>query len=296
MSRIGLMQEFAGWRKARAESAKSAARCRAQRSGRRGGHARRPARDRDRVARAPVSAEIERAVAEQIAEADLVVGTAMSAYRAGKTPQVDVIAGAGRSHRSVQPRHRRGDAVEARAHRARPLYRRRRRPVPGEPPDVSRLPFDETLLRDVEAQPEIRLARAQESAAATAADLARAAKHPDWSAELSYAVRGSSYSNMVSLMFSIDLPWSPGTRQDREYAARLEGARCRAGNAGDTVRMRTAEVESMRAEWEAARIQAAAHPRRHAAARRAAARGRARGVPRRHRSARGRARCPSCGP
>ena len=61
----------------------------------------------------------------------------------------------------------------------------------GDPPDLARLPFDAAALDDVDAQPEIRLARARETIAATEADLARASKVPDWSAELTYAVRGS---------------------------------------------------------------------------------------------------------
>ncbi len=92
--------------------------------------------------------------------------------------------------------------------------------------------------------------------AAAESDIARAAKLPDWSAEVSYAVRGPTYANMVSLMFSIDLPWSPGTRQEREYAARLKERDAAREMREDTLRMRRAEVESMRAEWEAARIQA----------------------------------------
>jgi outer membrane protein TolC len=121
---------------------------------------------------------------------------------------------------------------------------------------VARLPFDPARLADVEAQPEIRLARAQESIAATEADIARASKQPDWSAEVTYAVRGPTYANMVSLMFSIDLPWSTGTRQEREHAARLRELDAAREMREDTLRMRTAEVESMKAEWDAARTQA----------------------------------------
>jgi outer membrane protein TolC len=257
MSRIGLMQEFPGGEKRE---------LRAQRA----------LRDAERSAAAVevttlavkretatawlarrYAAEIERAIADQIAEAELAVVTANAAYRAGKTPQVDVIA----ARAAVIDLSNRATDAAMQSRRARIALARYigadADRLPGEPPDVSRLPFDETLLREVEEQPEIRLARAQESAAGTAADLARAAKHPDWSAELSYAVRGSSYSNMVSLMFSIDLPWSPGTRQDREYAARLKELDAAREMRVDTERMRTAEVESMRAEWEAARIQAA---------------------------------------
>jgi outer membrane protein TolC len=115
---------------------------------------------------------------------------------------------------------------------------------------------DDARLADVDAQPELKLARAQESIAATEAELAGAARLPDWSAEVSYAFRGSPYSNMVSLMFSIDLPWSPGTRQDREHAAKLKELDAARAMREDARRMRSAEVQSMLIEWQSARAQA----------------------------------------
>jgi outer membrane protein TolC len=60
---------------------------------------------------------------------------------------------------------------------------------------------------------------------------------------------------MVSLMFSIDLPWSAGTRQDREHAAKLRELDAARAMREDTQRMRTAEVEQMVAEWESAHAQ-----------------------------------------
>ena len=202
------------------------------------------------------AADAERIVADQIAEAELAVTTAMAAYRAGKGMQADVIM----VQTAVLELANRATEAALASKRARIALARyigadADRPV-GEAPDVARLPFDPARLADVEAQPEIRLARAQESIAATEADIARASKQPDWSAEVTYAVRGPTYANMVSLMFSIDLPWSTGTRQEREHAARLKELDAAREMREDTLRMRTAEVESMKAEWEAARTQA----------------------------------------
>jgi outer membrane protein TolC len=203
------------------------------------------------------AAEVERTIAEQIAEAELVVTTTSAAYRAGKAPQTDVIA----ARAAVIDLANRATEATLQARRARIALARyigasaAERPL-GDAPDVARLPFDAERLADVEAQPEIRVARAQESLAAADADIARAAKLPDWSAEVTYALRGSPNSNMVSLMFSIDLPWSAGTRQDREYAAKLKELDAAREMREDTLRMRTAEVAAMRAEWEAARTQA----------------------------------------
>ena len=203
------------------------------------------------------AAEAEHVIADQIAEAELAATTAAAAYRAGKTPQSEVIA----AQTAILDLRNRATEAAMQARRARIALARyigadADRPL-GDAPDVARLPFDPERLSDVDAQPEIRLVRAQESVAAAESDIARAARLPDWSAEVSYAVRGPTYANMVSLMFSIDLPWSQGTRQDREYAAKLKEQDAAREMREDTLRMRTAEVESMRVEWEAARIQAA---------------------------------------
>jgi outer membrane protein TolC len=201
--------------------------------------------------------ESERVIADQIAEAELVVATVAGAYRAGRAPQAELIA----AQTAVVELSNRSTEAALQTRRARIALARyigadADRTL-GDVPDIARLPFDPVRLADIEAQPEIRLARAQESVAVTEADLARAARRPDWSAEVSYAVRGSPYANMVSLMFSIDLPWSPGTRQDREHAARIRELDAAREMREDTLRRRAAEVESMRAEWEAAGIQAA---------------------------------------
>jgi outer membrane protein TolC len=200
--------------------------------------------------------ESERLIARQIDEAALVVATSEAAYRAGRAPQADLLNAQGAV---IELRNRATDAA-AQSKRARIALARyvgadASRPL-GDPPDVSRLPFDVAQLADVDAQPEVRAAFAREASAATEADLARAAKKPDWSAELTYAVRGSPYSNMVSLMVSIDLPWSQGTRQDREHAAKLRELDAARAMREDTRRMRVAEVDTMLSEWDATRATA----------------------------------------
>jgi outer membrane protein TolC len=178
-----------------------------------------------------------------------------AAYRAGKTPQVELITA---QSMVVELRNRATDAA-AQSKRARIVLARYVGPAAerslGDAPDFTRLP-DRVRLADVDRQPELRLVRAQESIAAADAAIAGAAKHPDWSAEVSYAFRGAPNSNMVSLMFSIDLPWSQGTRQDREHAAKLRELDAARAIREDTERARTAEVDAMLAEWESARAQA----------------------------------------
>lgn len=256
MQRIGLMQEFPREEKRRLKSQR--AENEAQRNAAIGEVAQLVVRREAATAwlGRRFAVDTQNVIGEQIAEAELNVASIESAYRAGRAAQVELIAA---QAMVIELRNR---ATEAAAQSRRASIALARyiaadadRP-PGEAPDTSRLPFDVAHVPDPNLQPEVRLAQAQQTMAETEADLARAARQPDWSAELSYAVRGSAYSNMVSLMVSIDLPWSAGTRQDRELAAKLRDLDAARAMREDARRMRTAEVESMLAEWESAREQA----------------------------------------
>jgi len=255
MSKIGLMQEFPGGDKRRLRVE------RAERDAERGAAAVVAATltiERDAASAwfaRSFAQQAERAIAAQIAEAELNVSAVTAAYRANKASQGELI---GAQSMIVELRNRATEAA-TQAKRARIMLARyvgpaAERPL-GDAPDFTRLP-ESARLADIDAQPELRLAKAQESVAAAEAALAGAAKRPDWSAEISYAVRGAPYSNMVSLMFSIDLPWSAGTRQDREHAVKLRELDAVRAMREDTQRMRAAEVDQMVAEWESARAQA----------------------------------------
>jgi outer membrane protein TolC len=255
MSKVGLMQEFPGADKRRLKSQ------RAERDVERGVavlEAATLAVQRD-AATAWVARRFadlsERAIAAQVAEADLNATTVAAAYRSGKSPQGELIAA---QSLVVELRNRATEAA-AQSKKTRIMLVRfagaaGERPL-GDPPDFGRLP-DAARLADVDAQPELKLVRAQESVAAADAAIAGAARKPDWSVEVSYAFRGSPYSNMVSLMFSIDLPWSQGTRQERDLAARLKEQDAVRAMREDAQRMRGAEVEATLAEWESSRAQA----------------------------------------
>jgi len=256
MTKIGVMQEFPREEKRRLRS------LRAENDAQRGTAALESARlavMRETAAAWLArwfAAQSERLIARQIDEAALAVTTAEAAYRAGKGSQGELLNAQGNA---IELRNRAIEAAaqskRARIGLARFIGAEAARPL-GSPPDVTRLPFDATELADIDVQPDVRLAVAREATAVTEADLARAAKKPDWSAELTYAVRGAPYSNMVSLMVSIDLPWSPGTRQDREHAAKLKELDAARAMREDTRRMRVAEVDTMLTEWETARAMA----------------------------------------
>lgn len=257
MARIGLMQDFPRGEKRRLRSE------RAEREAQRGEVALEAAALGVRREAATAwfnryyAEAAEQAIRAQIVEAELVVTTTTASYRAGKAPRSELIAAQASvielSNRAVEK------ALETRRAKValtRFLAADADRPL-GELPDLARLPFDTRTLADTDMQPEVRALQAQEALLATEGDLARAARLPDWSAELSYGVRGSGFANMVTLMVRVDLPWSPGTRQDKEHAAKVKERDAARAMREDTRRMRAAEVEQMLAEWEAARAQAA---------------------------------------
>ena len=257
MSKIGVMQEFPREEKRRLRSQ------RAENDAQRGDVAIEAARlavQRETAAAWLArwfAADAERAIASQIGEAELAVAAADRGLpcRQGAAGRAHRRANAwSSSSRTARPRRRRSRGARASGSRGTSAPTRSARSATR--PTSRGCRSTPRALDDVDAQPEIRLARAQEAIAATEADLARASKLPDWSAELTYAVRGSPYSNMVSLMVSIDLPWSPGTRQDREHAAKLKELDAARAMREDTRRMRVAEVGAMLAEWESARAQA----------------------------------------
>jgi outer membrane protein TolC len=201
---------------------------------------------------------VERTVAAQITEAELQLSMAEAAYRGGRGGSGEALA----ARAAILELRNRALEAELASERARLVLARylgeagADRPL-ADLPDIATLPREARALVDVNAQPEVRLVEAQAAVLDAESELARAGRLPDWSAELSYGIRGSDYSNMVSLMVRVDLPWSPGTRQDREYAAKLKERDAAREMREDARRMRESEVRQMLAEWTSARAQAA---------------------------------------
>ena len=197
---------------------------------------------------------VERAIAAQIAEAELQSTMASAAYRSGRGAQGDVLAA---QSALIDLRNRKVEtqlaARRARIALARYVGNDADRPL-AEPPSLEVLPQPVEQLVAVDAQPEVRRVDAQVAVLDTESRLARANRDPDWSVEVSYGIR---YNNpdMVSVMFRMPLPWSPGTRQDREHAAKLKERDAVGAMREDARRMREAEVRQMLAEWDAMREQ-----------------------------------------
>jgi outer membrane protein TolC len=198
----------------------------------------------------------ERAIAAQIAEAELQATMAGAAYRAGRGPQNDVLVA---QAAAIELRNRIVEAQLAQR-RARIVLARyvgdaAERPL-AHAPELDKLPQSVEQLVDVAAQPEVRRFDAQHALLDTESELARAGRLPDWSLEVSYGIRGSDRPDMVTVMVRMDLPWSPGTRQDREHAAKLRERDATKEMREDARRMREAEVRQTIAEWNAMHEQA----------------------------------------
>jgi cobalt-zinc-cadmium efflux system outer membrane protein len=123
------------------------------------------------------------------------------------------------------------------------------RPLAGIPTDRDPGHSPESLLATVSQHPPLAPVLAKIAEAQTDVALARAQKHSDWSAELSYAQRGPDFSNMVSLEFRIGLPLFAKNRQNPVIAEKLAVVRAREAERDAEVRMHTAEIRAEFAQW-----------------------------------------------
>jgi outer membrane protein TolC len=190
-------------------------------------------------------------VREQIAEARLAIEGAEIAYRSNRGMRPDITAArsmvAQLEDRIEQLERQRKTAV---IQLARWIGDAAERPLGAGPdwntPPTHVLRLEENLVR----HPELAGLAQQEAIADIDARLARLSKQPDWSWELTYQQRGSSYGNMVSLGISVPLPLWPANRQDREVAAKLATLDQIRAQREDTRRAHVAEARAMMAEWE----------------------------------------------
>jgi outer membrane protein TolC len=190
-------------------------------------------------------------ITQQAAAAKLEIVAAEGAYRAGRGSQADVFAAhsalagfedlaseMGRRVRTAKTSLARwiGDGAEA------PL---------ADKPAIGSVRLDTAALdTELSHHPEISVLTRQEQIAVTEARLAQADKNADWSVEVSYAQRGSAYSNMVSVGVSIPLQWDQKNRQNRELASKLALADQAKAKREEALRAHINEVRTMIAEWE----------------------------------------------
>ncbi len=118
-------------------------------------------------------------------------------------------------------------------------------------PSLSELPTaPSALLASVHEHGSLLAFESKIEAARIEVDLAKADRRPDWSAELAFAKRGPEFSDMVSLGFRIGLPLFAKYRQNPAISARHAELRRIEAERQAELRMHTAEVQGMLAEWE----------------------------------------------
>lgn len=186
-------------------------------------------------------------------EARLQITAAQALYRSGRGQQVDVFTAHGevegladrmaevqREQALAQNRLARWIGGQA-AHQptaARPEMRLPAWAAPG------------TVLADhLASTPTLQLADRQQALAQAEVALADSRRHHDWSVELMFSQRGPSFSNMVSLNFSLPLVWDSAQRQDRELAAAQARARAAAADRDEQARAHAAELGEMLLAW-----------------------------------------------
>ena len=105
------------------------------------------------------------------------------------------------------------------------------------------------LARHLLEHPQIAAAAQQEALAQTNVAIAQANRRSDWSVELMYSQRGSSFSNMMSVNVWVPFQWDQKRRQDRELAAAQAMTERAAAERENLQRAHEAEVRAMLQEW-----------------------------------------------
>jgi outer membrane protein TolC len=201
-------------------------------------------------------------VSEQREAARTEIEAAESAYRAGKGNLADVLAARaaliGLDDRASELRRR---VSAAKIALARWIGNSADAPLAGKPA-IDTIRLDPGMLEaDIAHHPEIAVLARKEELAAADVRLAQTSKKADWSVALMYSQRGSAYSNMISVNFSVPLQWDQQNRQDREVAAKLAMLDQARAEREDMLRAHTAEVRAMLAEWENDRERSARYAR-----------------------------------
>jgi outer membrane protein TolC len=192
---------------------------------------------------------------ELVGEVQLQLDTVSAAIAAGRQNTADALAlrGAGVA---AQDRVIEQDRTIARARYALAAWLRDEASRPlADPPDTG--VFDHpptTLLANLHEHPEQRIYAEREALARTDAALAANSKKSDWSLEVAYGQRGPAFSNMISVMVSIDLPWEAEKRQDRDLAAKRLLAEQAQAQSEEARRMHEAELHGFYADWQTAGV------------------------------------------
>lgn len=117
----------------------------------------------------------------------------------------------------------------------------------------------EATNAEIDNHPAIKNVHQAELVAQSDVDIAKAERLKNWSWEVMYGKRRSDLSDMVSVQFSIDLPWDRANRQDKRTSEKLLMLERAHKLTADRQLELSAELASARAEWEAAEAREAEH-------------------------------------
>ncbi len=192
---------------------------------------------------------------ELVGELQLQLDTVAAAIAAGRqnTADAHALRGAGVA---AQDRVIEQDRTIERARYALAAWLRDEASRPlADPPDTSAFDHPPTaLLANLHEHPEQRIYAEREALARTDAALAANSRKSDWSLEVAYGQRGPAFSNMISVMVSIDLPWEAAKRQDRDLAAKRLLADQAQAQTEEARRMHEAELRGFYADWQTAGV------------------------------------------
>lgn len=199
---------------------------------------------------------------DQVVQTRFELESAEAAYRAGRGSLSEVLA-ARSALVSLEDRQSElaGRAGAAKAALARWIGAAADAPLAGTP-EIATLKLDpHTLDADLVHHPDVVLLSKKEDVAAAEVRVAQANKKPDWTLQLMYNVRGSAYSNMISVNAVVPLQWDQANRQDREVAAKLALLDQARAEREDLLRAHGAEIRAMMVEWQSDRDRLARYQR-----------------------------------
>ncbi|MDI1252476.1 TolC family protein [Thermomonas sp.] len=191
-------------------------------------------------------------VQQQLEETRLQVQAADIAFRAGRGSQSDVFA----ARSAVIQLEDRVSQIGRQSRNAGLMLARwvgttdADRPLSGSPPWQTTSLQIGVSSEHIKQHPDLLAISAEIDTVETDARLAQANKQADWSVEASYAQRGPTYSNMISIGVSIPLQWDQKNRQNRELAAKLALVDEAKARYEDMLRNHEAEVRGWLNDWQ----------------------------------------------
>jgi outer membrane protein TolC len=191
-------------------------------------------------------------VDRQIAEAQLQIDAMRAGLKTGKTQTADLLA----VQLSQQTLLDKRSEFDKQGARAKAMLSRWLGGAAARPLAPFKLPVvleEQGALADhIAHHPHVQALERQVDVAQSEAALAKAASNPDWSLEFAYQQRGPTFSNMISVQVSIDLPLFQKNRQNRDYAAKLALVEQARDLREDAIRQHLAEAQAASADWDAA--------------------------------------------